>query len=686
MAAPAGGEKLFFDEPESQRKEMEVVIAEMETRLRASTLRILRPVLDKTADTASRLEDLAEEQSRHAEVIHMAEHLRTEVQRLAEYTQRLQGQTQAQTKQVDDLQMSVTNSTRELNSSLSDLERRIVAGDAEHRKQDRVIARIWEETARLQQQQVEASKKIWAGIDANAKVNQTMNEEVRHLIFELEQQRDLILQELFDENKSVSKLRNGLTSLELFVKPLPELDTAVSKLNDKVDVLREEADDCARTCADVKQGFNDFKNYNEKVLDTMRGDFRHKSNELTAHHASLMKTMRADYENELKVVQKLRGESRTMQAKTDSFCQSMAETCESTNRVIEAVQKEIRYDMQELNHRRTKDRLAVDSELKSLHQLSTEGQEFSQRLRSSIEFIGQIVGLVLEGERVASAMSVQEYFDRANEKWLTLPRDLHRSEAASMTANALEGKPPRTTGLSDGIVFSSDGLAQVDFRKGFHYDEYRPGQVTFGGVAYSRRDILLLHHKLLQKAHEFYTHGPEETVQASVGGEGTVSLQPSARGGTGAGKSQPNPPYIPAACPLPAKLPENVLVAADELRSAKSTTSPSPMSGGSRQRHGSHGQPQALGSRGASSAWGLGETEPVSPETSPSSWRTPGASRLKAAGKAGVPPLRLPSIVGDAATSHAAGATTVLSGVDKSSSKSSSGGSNVRGLKYFTAR
>merc|ERR1712190_215172 len=165
----------------------------------------------------------------------------------------------------------------------------------------------------------------------------------------------------------------------------------------------------------------------------------------------------------------------------------------------------------------------------------------------------------------------------------------------------------------------------TDFRRGLARAGYRPGQVTFSGHNFDRRDLLILHNRLLLKAQQQFSQGPEQPTQpstqsplppksqsvtqlqrVSLPAKGSqqaasvseIAMQPGARGGTSAEQERPLSKGYPAGKGLDEYWPS-------------SRNSP-----GGRQRPGSQGQPQAVGSRGTASG-PLGETEPPPGAESP---------------------------------------------------------------------
>merc|ERR1719491_2228659 len=165
-------------------------------------------------------------------------------------------------------------------------------------------------------------------------------------------------------------------------------------------------------------------------------------------------------------------------------------------------------------------------------------QEVVGSFNSSLGYLSRIVGLVLEGERVTSALHLQDYVDRSGERWLGRPEDLDHQMQQPHTAEMLEKMPRRYPGDIDRISGnpSMHQLVAVDLQRGFAKMGYVPGRVAYGGVHYDRQDMLLLHNKLLQKAYAAYEKGPNKDAPLRFLKEIAYNAgQPSAVGGIGGG-------------------------------------------------------------------------------------------------------------------------------------------------------
>merc|ERR1719183_1728199 len=136
-------------------------------------------------------------------------------------------------------------------------------------------------------------------------------------------------------------------------------------------------------------------------------------------------------------------------------------------------------------------------------------QEVVSSFHGSLSYLSRVLGLVLEGERVTSALHVQDYADRLGQRWLGRPEDLDHRMEPPHTVEMLEKIPRRCPGDISHMSGnpSLQKLVPVDPRKGLAKLGYFPGKISYGGSLYDRQDMLALHSRLLAKAHTAFEKG-----------------------------------------------------------------------------------------------------------------------------------------------------------------------------------
>mmetsp|Transcript_63157 Transcript_63157/g.175113 ORF Transcript_63157/g.175113 Transcript_63157/m.175113 type:complete len:680 (+) Transcript_63157:97-2136(+) len=646
-------------------KEVEVVLADMETRLRGTILRIIRPALDQVTDLNLRYDALAKQVQRHEDIMYMAEKLREEVGKQAEFIKLLSDQMSARDKQQRDFERTSSEAIAELRVGAAELSQRIEDQQGELRKQSRDLSRAWEETARLQTQHEETTKKLWEGIALNNKKAERIREELMEVVRELQRQREDLLEDLYGEDKGLTKLTRDLAALTRFCEPLPEVQRAVVDVRERQALLEAQGAELRDVVRKHQEQFKEFADQAVRQMLQVREDFQKEANRLIARNTIVIQEIRGEYSEEIGLIKQMHREMINWKLHIEQLCNENSERVQQEARRIDALHREIVTDIEEVQKKRKKDRVAWETEIGEVRQAFDRELDASQTVRVNLEFISRILGLVLEGQRVSSALHIQDFADRGAEKWLSFATEVGRRPQQPQNAEDLEQQRPRRFDGKDAFGRASHELVTVDFRKGLASGEYLPGRVPFGGNSYERRDLLLVHHKLLHRAHAAYVRGPfdEEPAAAAANAPVSVSGQPGANGGAATGQAFPNARSPPKTASRhsgqgrdgeDSEDPRLGTTAPSPKRSGETTRGSSAPSGGyaggsinsSRQRPGSQGQPQAMGSP-------LGEAS-LSPEPASSAPVQPAASiAAGSGGSAAGAVVRLPSIIGDSTGSAA---------------------------------
>lgn len=598
-----------------QATELEVLLAEIENRLRRTILRIIRPTLDQTADIAARLASINQKVEHHEENLDACEQLRLDVKKQEEVTSVLKDQLSAQYDQTRNFEFVTTEHLTNLRSGNLVLEQKLEEHQSEIKRVSREGVRTNEEVERMRSELDNTTQKMYQDINGCFKVVDQNRNELLERVAQIDKARIDLIDDLFGEDKGITKIRHDIYLIQEFMRPLPEVEAGVADLVQKTGVLKNRQDDCEKFCVDAKFSYGEFTEHCEHRLHEMSEEFRKGMNELVAHHGSLLKVMRSDFAAELQASREMRSQITNVEGKTQQFCNEMAECVEAVSNRISATQRELAQDIEDLGKKRKKDRNAFDGELRDMKRDVSIQQEIVSSFHGSLAHFGRLMGLTLESQKIVSAMHVQDYADRCSERWLGLPIDLGRRAAPAHTADMVDKLPCRS-GLEPSSRNAGNptmhNLVPIDTKKGLLKVEYLPGPIAYGGKQYDRKDFVVLLDRLLQRAHSAFEKGPPKDPSAALSAAHllpAVPSQPGARGGDAALAQAVSHGHSPA---RPRKLAEGL--PDDDSEDPKSTAASSNMhryssQNGSRQRPGSRDQPQGTGSRGTMFG-SLGETSP----------------------------------------------------------------------------
>jgi len=596
-------------------KELEVLLADIENRLRKTILRIIRPSLDQANELAHQLEDLTSKVDSHDLAIDDAKILRLEVNQQMEILTIMKDQLATQDSQALAFEQDTRKDITEMREFSKQLEHKFEDNHNQIEANRRENVRICGEMARFQSELDEGKKRLWEGVTGACKKCEDIRDEFAERISDVHKQHNALTEDLYGEGKGLVKLGAEIVQLQVFTASLPKIGTDVATLFRKVDDLEIRQITVEDVCKKAQASYAEFTVYIETKLREMNAEFKMSVNQLVAHHASLMKIIKKDFQIELTEAKNLRVDMETSKVNMTKYCHDLADDVIAGSKRLDVMHKNIVLEIEELRKRHKRDCQGHDVELKEMRRDMSAHLENVKCFESSLAYHSHVLGLVLESERVTSALHVQDYADRIAERWLGPPADLGRRAQPAYTAEMLEQLPRHEMngGRCSGNP-SMHKLVPVDAFKGLAKLEYVPGSVQFGGCQYDRRDVLLLHHKLLHKAHAAFQKGPPREVETFVAGFDIAPRQPAANGGipssthsrvpVSRAKQIAGDDYGFGFC---SEDPKSTAASTATGTHRGSTGSNRPGSQG--QRPGSQGQPQGTGSRGTMFG-SLGETEP----------------------------------------------------------------------------
>lgn len=641
-------------------KALEVLLADIENRLRGTILRIIRPSLQQASDMSARLEVVAVKVEQHENILGTTEKVEKELSKQAEVLVIVKEQMNLRDNQAILFERQTLNTMAELHTHNEEVERKLKEHANDIHQAQRESSRIWEDVERMQKDDELVVKGIWKGVNDGFKKSDHIRDEAAAAVTEVQKLHNALTEELFGEHKGLTKLREDLTQLTQFVDPLPQIQADVNSISETQSRLETRQENCEDFCKQSQKSYEAFTAHTELKLSDTNDEFKEGVNQLIAHHATMMQGIRREYSEELKAAQNTNRDVINFESMLRKYCTELADDLVSQSNRLDSIHKNLTQELEEVKSRRKKERQAYEAHVQETKHDMRIQQEVVGSFNGSLGYLSRIVGLVLESERVTSALHVQDYVDRSGERWLGRPEDLDHHAQQPHTAEMLEKVPRRYPGDIDRISGnpSMHQLVSVDPQRGFAKMAYVPGRVAYGGLHYDRQDMLLLQNKLLQKAYAAFEKGPNKDASLRFLKEYAHHAgQPSAVGGTGGSHG--------SSVRMLKKTFGDGLGTNDFSEDPRSTAASTgtqfhssaavygkrpgckegrPGSKDQGHRPGSTGQPQGTGSRGTMFG-ALGETEPPLDADHPESHGQPGA-RGSGAGRSsmGSGTVRLPVI------------------------------------------
>jgi len=480
--------------------------AEMETRLRESILRVLRPTLTQISELDHQQKELASRVDKHGLHIDKVGHLHHDVIKQGQLTQVMEETTASLANQVRDMETVYGRQYLNLQSTL-DLQQTSLKGlQNDVVRLNREDSRIWEETSRLQQQRDEDVQKNKDAINGCHKRMDKEREELDGRIDIINKQRDELMEDLYGEDKGLTLLTAKLKDLTDFVSPIPSMVRRINETERGLKSLTQRQESFEKDFERNRTEWHQRVKQQDEEMNEMRATFKKQCNFLVAHNAEIMKDIRHDYHLEIARIQETRKEVGVTLKELAETSREMEETMSKERYRIDRVQREVSQDLKEMAKSQQAERAAAETEFRQLRTDVSEANEVASQLRPQVDSVSRLTGLLLEGCRVGCALAIQDFADRSHERWLCLAGERPEKPAEPLKPSELERKRQ----LKEDSHLQDSTEAVTDVRRGLMRSSYQPGQVLFSGHSFDRHDLLVLHSRLLQKAQQAYSHGGEK--------------------------------------------------------------------------------------------------------------------------------------------------------------------------------
>lgn len=485
-------------EVDGQRfKEIEVMAAEMETRLRESILRVLRPTLTQISDIDHRQKELLQVVESHGRNMDKVDQLQFEVIKQSQLTKVMEDTTASMANQVRELETVYGQQYLDVKSAQDLQQSSLTAVKNDIDRLSREDTRIWDEALRLQHQHEEALR---TNRDSMTACHKRIDRERE----ELDDRLDVM------NSQRLPLLTKELKELTDFAAPIPSMLRRITDTERGLKDLTKRQESLEKDFEENRVEWHQYVQHQDEEMAEMKETFRKQCNSLVAHNAEIMRDIRRDYHFEIKGVEEMRKEIAESLKQVVQISDETEEKVDKERFRIDRIQKEVKQEIREMGKTQLADRAKNDQRAEQIRMDLEEERELNAPARAQFDSVSKLTGLLLEGCRVGCALALQDFADRSQERWLCFPGE-RPMPATPLKASELEKQrqakedPPQRE-LTEVIT---------DLRKGLTRSGYQPGQVHFSGHSFDRRDLLVLHSRLLQKAQQTLAHGGEEKGKLS---------------------------------------------------------------------------------------------------------------------------------------------------------------------------
>jgi hypothetical protein len=533
MAAGASDAIDIFDE----RAQLEVVLAQMETRLRGMISDLMQPTIAKTSNVMADLVQMKGIVSQHtrglqevqlgqlkvteqvATIASFREDMakwdtqrRTHESQVEESLQGMQQKLEAYRYSLEQKESVLHHLHRNVERCAMELNR---LGDSLHGKEDFLEARIDEQSRKINQEKTESEVRI-AGLELKLAA---------------------LTDELWGEETGLAKVAGELKKAH---SSFEKLEMAVDSLKEgkaeaaQLDRLRAEV---GKMVHEANSSVSYMRQTVGNVVNDVREHFRTASQTISAHNATFITEVRQQYQVELQKAAGVRQEVLNFMQHVERTIQDQDARVAETAAKASALAAEAREEVEELNRRRKRDKTSADNELKALKKRLGGVFDNSDAVLKGIEHLYDVIQMMLEGEFIASSLEMQDSIDKKkialmgvkddetmlSRTYQTQPQH-PRPECRASTAPG--GPKPAGGGRSSSSANPQEPVVRVNNKclscsgqaplvlSAFKMAclQYAPSPVEYEGNAHDRGDLLSRRHGLLQRCRGALNAGP-----ASVG-------------------------------------------------------------------------------------------------------------------------------------------------------------------------
>lgn len=528
----------FLDE----RAQLEVVLAQMETRMRGMISDLMQPTIAKTSNVMADLEAMKGIVSQHTRGLQEVQlgQLKAleQVATIASFREDMsKWDTQRRTHE-SQVEESLVITTQKLEGFKYSLEQK---ESVLHHLQ-RSVERSAMELNRLGDSQEVSKELLERRIDDQSRKINLEKAESEVQIAGLELKLAALTDELWGEETGLAKVAGELKKAH---SSFEKLEAAVDTLKEgkaeaaQLDRLRAEV---AKMVHEANSSVASMRQTVGNVVNDVREHFRTASQTISAHNATFITEVRQHYQVELEKAAGLRQEVLDFMQQVQRTIEDQDARVAETAAKASALAAEAREEVEELNRRRKRDKTSSDNELKALKKRLGGVFDNSDAVLKGIEHLYDVIHMILEGELIGSSLEMQDVIDKKKIALMGMKDDetmmsrtyqnepqQPRPECRASTApggpkpgrggrfQTTSGNPQEPVVRVNTKCLSCSGQAPLVL-SAFKMAclQYAPSPVEHDGRSQDRQELLNRRHALLQRCRGALNAGPAAT--AGVGG------------------------------------------------------------------------------------------------------------------------------------------------------------------------
>eukprot|EP00920_Eleutheroschizon_duboscqi_P042893 GHVT01102132.1.p1 GENE.GHVT01102132.1~~GHVT01102132.1.p1 ORF type:complete len:570 (-),score=82.48 GHVT01102132.1:1026-2651(-) len=390
----------------------EVEKVEFETRMRQLIVELLEPTIKRVSRHEAEGAAIRKQLAKHADALKESQTLAVQAQQqlatvdyfkeeLAKWDTQRRNQ---EAKVAEDIAFM----RQDLDSFRLDLERKDGSIESLQRMNDRMNTQV----TRVIELQDQHSQHTDERADKIAKQLHQMRRDVELQIVGLQTKHDTLADELWGEETGLAKVAGELQRTNEVVAELSESSRhleATKASTDQLDAVQKSNKEGVQ--ANVRD-LQVLRQSVTSVVTEVKEHFQTASNTISAHNATMLSEVRQAYQEELQHAAQVRADIVKFSNETAQQVANVQKDVETTREQMETKIEEVHNEVEDLNGKRHRDKSSQDIEVRQLKKRLGGVFDNSDLVLKSLEHLSSVVSMVLESNRVAVALEIQDDIDR----------------------------------------------------------------------------------------------------------------------------------------------------------------------------------------------------------------------------------------------------------------------------------
>lgn len=486
-----GGEDA---EHEFWTREDEVRFADMNLQLRRQLVEMVKPMVHRTCNLENGYDTLVDMCKGFESRLNEASARFKETNERSDAIVCFKDQLDKFWRLYDDLDVRLTLFERRSNLRTDHLESELDLQRSTNSRLGRSIEATTTECSSLNRQLQEKQKQLEAAIQRNKEM---MQDEAKRI--------DLAVRDVVETHKSfVDEVWGSVDCMDISPPSLRRFDKQIRKANLLMSEITSDISDLRRLETQVltvsaKQVKHDeqfvvlsasttnLESKQETLATNTAADIKRTSNLMAAFSANLMKESRVHFNDVIQSAKRLQQATEHSVEKAKADIAQLDGAFQASCKLTETTLQEVNRNMDELDERRKRDKHGTEEAMYILANRTDAVGDSTDALFVSLEHFASVVGMMLQNERMAVLLDMQDFRERTQTPYVgVMPLD-----------GGVRKQHPRRNGID------LENLVRL---------HYQPQPLNFAGGTYERSQLMTLREKLVHTAQEALQRGPQKVA------------------------------------------------------------------------------------------------------------------------------------------------------------------------------